>query len=45
MHAAVDGLGNLARFRLTGGERHNITEVDNLKATLKSDTSDTLSTR
>lgn len=30
IHAAVDGLGNLARFRLTGGERHDITEAANL---------------
>lgn len=30
IHAAVDGLGNLARFRLTGGERHDITEAENL---------------
>ena len=30
IHAAVDGLGNLARFRLTGGERHDITEARNL---------------
>ena len=29
IHAAVDGLGNLARFRLTGGERHDITEAAN----------------
>lgn len=30
IHAAVDGLGNLVRFRLTGGERHDITEAANL---------------
>ena len=30
IHAVVDGLGNLARFRLTGGERHDITEAVNL---------------
>ena len=30
IHAAVDGLGNLARFRLTGGQRHDITEAENL---------------
>lgn len=30
IHAVVDGLGNLARFRLTGGERHDITEAANL---------------
>lgn len=30
IHAAVDGLGNLARFRLTSGERHDITEAANL---------------
>ncbi len=30
IHAAVDALGNLARFRLTGGERHDITEAANL---------------
>jgi len=30
IHAVVDGLGNLARFRLTGGERHDITEAENL---------------
>lgn len=30
IHAAVDGLGNLARFRLTGGERNDITEAANL---------------
>lgn len=30
IHAAVDGLGNLGRFRLTGGERHDITEAANL---------------
>jgi len=30
IHAAVDGLGNLTRFRLTGGERHDITEATNL---------------
>ena len=30
IHAAVDGLGNLGRFRLTGGERHDITEAENL---------------
>ena len=30
IHAAVDGLGNLARFRLTGGERNDITEAENL---------------
>ena len=28
--AAVDGLGNLARFRLTGGERHDITQAEAL---------------
>jgi transposase len=26
----VDGLGNLGRFRLTGGERNDITEAENL---------------
>ena len=26
----MDGLGNLGRFRLTGGERHDITEAENL---------------
>ena len=26
----MDGLGNLGRFRLTGGERHDITEAANL---------------
>ncbi len=30
IHAAVDGLGNLVRFRLTGGERHDITQAGNL---------------
>jgi transposase len=30
IHAAVDGLGNLARFRLTGGERHDITQAEAL---------------
>lgn len=30
IHAAVDALGNLVRFRLTGGERHDITEAANL---------------
>jgi len=30
IHAAVDGLGNPARFRLTGGERHDIAEAANL---------------
>ena len=30
IHAAVDGLGNLGRFRLTGGERHDITAAENL---------------
>lgn len=30
IHAGVDGLGNLARFRLTGGERNDITEAANL---------------
>lgn len=30
IHAAVDALGNLTRFRLTGGERHDITEAANL---------------
>jgi len=30
IHAAVDGLGNLARFRLTGGQQHDITEAENL---------------
>jgi transposase len=30
IHVAVDGLGNLARFRLTGGERYDITEAENL---------------
>jgi transposase len=30
IHAAVDGLGNITRFRLTGGERHDITEAENL---------------
>ena len=30
IHTAVDGLGNLGRFRLTGGERHDITEAANL---------------
>ena len=30
IHAVVDGLGNLARFRLTGGEQHDITEAVNL---------------
>lgn len=30
IHAAVDALGNLARFRLSGGERHDITEAENL---------------
>ena len=30
IHAAVDGLGNLARFRLTSGERNDITEAENL---------------
>ena len=30
IHAVVDGLGNLARFCLTGGERHDITEAANL---------------
>lgn len=30
IHAAVDGLGNLGRLRLTGGERHDITEAENL---------------
>lgn len=30
IHAAVDGLGNRGRFRLTGGERHDITEAENL---------------
>lgn len=30
IHAAVDGLGNLARFRLTGGERHDITQAEPL---------------
>ncbi len=30
IHAAVDALGNLARFRLAGGERHDITEAENL---------------
>ena len=29
IHAAVDGLGNLTRFRLTGGERQDITEAAN----------------
>jgi transposase len=32
IHAAVDGLGNLGRFCLTGGERHDITEAENLLA-------------
>ena len=30
IHAVVDGLGNLIRFRLTGGEQHDITEAANL---------------
>lgn len=30
IHAAVDGQGNLVRFRLTGSERHDITEAANL---------------
>lgn len=30
IHAAVDALGNLARFRLTGGERHDMAEAENL---------------
>ena len=30
IHAVVDGLGNLARFRLIGGEQHDITEAANL---------------
>lgn len=32
IHAAVDGLGNLGLFRLTGGERHDIIEAENLLA-------------
>jgi transposase len=30
IHAAVDGLGHLVRFRLRGGERYDITEAANL---------------
>ena len=30
IHAAVDGLGNLGRFRLTGGERHDVTQAESL---------------
>jgi transposase len=30
IHAVVDGPSNLARFRLTVGERHDITEASNL---------------
>ena len=30
IHAAVDGLGNLARFRLTGGECHDMTQAEAL---------------
>ena len=30
IHAAVEGQGKQARFRLTGGERHDITEAANL---------------
>ena len=30
IHAAVDGLGHLARFRLTVGQHHDITEAENL---------------
>lgn len=30
IHISVDGLGNPLRFRLTGGQRHDITQADAL---------------
>ncbi|RIX48774.1 MAG: hypothetical protein D3M94_02360 [Rhodocyclales bacterium GT-UBC] len=35
MHAAVDGLGDVTRFRLTGGGRYDITEAANLIGGMK----------
>ena len=37
IHANVDGLGNPLRFRLTGGQRHDITQAEGLISGLEFD--------
>jgi len=37
IHVSVDALGNPLRFRLTGGQRHDITQAEDLLVGLSSD--------